>query len=63
MSDSKTLARRVWGYICEGEFRPLPRWPGVDQVPPFTVKLPSGEVREIIWDPSEEVSDERPPAV
>jgi hypothetical protein len=42
-------AGRIWGWISEGEFRPLPRWPGVDQVPPFDVTLPSGEIRHVIW--------------
>jgi hypothetical protein len=44
--------RRPWGYIDgDGIFRPLPRWPSVDEQPPFDVTLPSGEVRRIIWAP------------
>lgn len=42
---------RTWGYMVDGEFRPLPRWPGVQEEPPFDVTLPSGEVRRIIWAP------------
>lgn len=40
---------RVWGWVHEGKFCPLPRWPGYDHEPPFDVELPSGEVRRVIW--------------
>lgn len=40
---------RVWGWICDGVFRPLPRWPGFEATPPFDVQLPSGEIRRVIW--------------
>lgn len=53
-------AKRSWGWMEDGVFRPLPRWPGWEGVPPCDVTLPSGEVRHVIWQPGSE--EEEPTA-
>ncbi len=48
------MTDRRWGWIVNGEFRPLPIEPLLDAglgPPPFDVTLPSGEVRHVVEDP------------
>lgn len=44
-----------WGWICEGQWRSLPKVPMLLAhlgPPPFTVKLTNGEVRHVIHNPN-----------
>lgn len=49
-----------WGWMCEGVWRVVPKGPLLRArmgPPPFTVRLESGEVREIIHRPAGEPGD------
>lgn len=46
---------RPWGHMEDGKWRLLPKLPmtrGALGPPPFSVVLPSGEVRHVIHDPN-----------
>lgn len=45
---------RPWGWISDGTWRQLPKGPMLDAglgPPPFSVTLPSNEVRQVIYEP------------
>ncbi len=47
---------RTWGYMAGDKFVPLPKQPmllGLLGPPPFSIRLPSGEMRDVIHDPGE----------
>jgi len=44
-----------WGWICDGRWRPIPKRPMLDEFlgpPPFKVRLPDGQEREIVHEPT-----------
>jgi hypothetical protein len=49
-----------WGWLCNGTWRALPKEPmllGGLGPPPFSVELPSGEMRHVLHEPSLPVGD------